>query len=322
VRATFREAGHILGSTGILVEHEGGPSVYYTGDLGRHPYPILEDPDPLPKCDVVISECTYGLRDHEPVQQAERALKDVLERAVRERGKVLVPAFSVGRTQNLVYGYARGRAAGAFPTIPIYVDSPLAAEATQAFAAHPELFDAELRAFRAAGGDPFHPAGVTYLRSVEESKRLNGMPGPYVVISGSGMAEGGRIVHHLKHGLDDPRNTVLFVGYAAPNTLARRLLDGMPIVRIHGRDVAVRARVVRIGAYSAHADRSELLAWLAPAKEWDAEVYLVHGDEEACEGFAETLRRDGHRRVVVPECYAEYRLGAREAAAPPRAFVP
>jgi metallo-beta-lactamase family protein len=308
VRAVFREAGHILGSAGILVEFEGGPRVHFTGDLGRHAYPILKDPDPLPPCDAVISECTYGLREHEPIGDAETTLADVLHRCQSRRGKLFVPAFSVGRTQNFVYAYAQGRLTGKYPSLPIFVDSPLAAEATHAFASHPELFDAELRGFLARGGRPFDPPGVVYTRSVEDSKRLNDKPGPFVVIAGSGMCEGGRIVHHLLHGLPDPANAVLFIGYAAPDTLARRIVDGAKTVRIHGRQVEVNARVERIGAYSAHADRSDLLKFLAPARGWGATVFLVHGDEDACDGFARTLREEGHERVVVPECYAEYAI--------------
>jgi metallo-beta-lactamase family protein len=308
VTALFRDAGHIVGSAGILVEWSGGPRVYFTGDLGRRPYPILKDPEPLPRVDAVISEATYGCREHEPVDVAQETVQRVLKRTLAEGGKVYVPAFSVGRTQNLVYGYARALAAGALPELPVYVDSPLAVEAMKVLRDHPETHDHEMRTFLAAGGRPFDPPGLTYVASVEESKRLNRTPGPMVVIAGSGMCEGGRIVHHLKHGLSDPRNTVLFVGYAAPDTLARRLIDGEPVVRMHGQSVLVRAAVERIGAYSAHADRSELRRFLAPAKAYGASVFLVHGDEDVCLGFAEDLRRNGHGRVEVPETYARYPL--------------
>jgi metallo-beta-lactamase family protein len=236
---------------------------------------------------------------------------------VKERGKVYVPAFTVGRTQNLVYAVARRRAKGEFPEVPVFVDSPLAEEATRVFAGHPDLYDAELSAFAASGGRPFDPAGVQFLSRVEESRLLNDRPGPFVVIAGSGMCEGGRIVHHLRHGLSDPRNTVLFVGYAAPDTLARRILDGAAVVRMHGRDVPVRAAVEHIGALSAHADRKELLRFLEPAKAYGAEVILVHGDEDACLSFAETLRRRGHSRVRVPETYEEVPISKSREAAPP-----
>ena len=315
VRATFRDAGHILGSAGILVEIDDGPTIYFTGDLGRPLYPILRDPRPLPDADIVLSECTYGDRDHEPVEDAETVVAQVLQRAVEKRGKVFVPAFSVGRTQNLVYGLAQRRKAGAIPDLPVFVDSPLARKATQAFVDHPECYDAETRAFIGEGGDPFHPHGVRYVETVEESKELNRRKGPFVVIAGSGMCEGGRILHHLLHGIEDARNTILFVGWAAPNTLARRIMDGQSRVRLLGNSRDVDAAVAQVGAYSAHADRSDLLRFLAPAKKRGATIVLVHGDELTCFQFAGRRCREGFENVLVPETYAAYRL-TREGAAP------
>jgi metallo-beta-lactamase family protein len=311
VRATFRDAGHILGSAGVLLEIDGGPTVYFTGDLGRREYPILRDPEPLPDADVILSECTYGLRDHEPLEDAEATIERVVEHVGRRQGKAFVPAFSVGRTQNLVYGLARRRREGRIPEIPILVDSPLALEATRVFADHPECYDEEVKAFIGAGGDPFEPQGVRYVRTVEESKALNARPGPFLVIAGSGMCEGGRILHHLLHGIEDPRNAVLFAGYAAPATLARRIMDGERRVRILGEGREVKARVEMIGALSAHADRSDLLRFLAPARARNSAIYVVHGDEEACLGFAATLREAGHREVLVPETYARLPLRRR-----------
>ncbi len=162
VQATFRDAGHILGSAGVLLDLDGGLRAYFTGDLGRRLYPILRDPEPLPEVDVVLSECTYGTRDHEPAEAAEELLAEILERAIRDGGRVLVPAFSVGRTQNLIYGYERLRRAGRLPEIPIFVDSPLAEKATEAFAAHPECYDKELNAFMRAGGRPFYPYAMSH----------------------------------------------------------------------------------------------------------------------------------------------------------------
>lgn len=314
VRATFRDAGHILGSAGILVEIDEGPRIYFTGDLGRSLYPILRDPEPLPRVDVILSECTYGERDHEPVEAAEETLQAITGRAIREHGKIYVPAFSVGRTQNLVYGMAMGRANGSLPDIPIFVDSPLARKATRVFVDHPECYDAETKAFIGEGGDPFHPHGVTYVESVAESKELNDRRGPFMVIAGSGMCEGGRIVHHLLRGIEDPRNTVLFVGFSAPSTLARRIVDGRRTVRILGRTRDVNAMVEQIGAYSAHADRSGLLRFLAPAKKWGSRILLVHGDELTCFGFAGRLHAEGHRDVLVPEIYATYQLTRAKGA--------
>lgn len=310
-RATFRDAGHILGSAGVLLRVEDGPTIYFTGDIGRKTYPILRDPQPLPEADVVLSECTYGTRDHEPVDLAEDKLRSILQFAVERGGRVFVPAFSVGRTQNLIYAMARLQDRGAIPEIPIFVDSPLAEKATRVFADHPECFDEEIRAYLARGGQPFYPANVHYLTTREESIALNQRPGPFLVLAGSGMCEGGRIVHHLKHGLESPDNTVLFVGWCAPRTLGRRIVDGQSEVRIFGRAIRVGARVRSLRAYSAHADRTGLLDFLAPAIERRSAIRLVHGDEETALSFAETLRAAGHLDVRVPEVYERLALARR-----------
>lgn len=309
VTATFREAGHILGSAGVLLEVDDGPRIYFTGDLGRRAYPILKDPAPLPRADVILSECTYGTREHGTVEGAEETALRVLRRAVEVGGRVFVPAFSVGRTQNLVYGLARLRMQGLAPDIPVFVDSPLARKATRAFIDHPECYDAEIKAFIGEGGEPFHPEGVRYVESREESKALNGRKGPFVVVAGSGMCEGGRIVHHLLHGIEDERNAILFVGYAAPNTLARRIMDGEKQVRILGQRREVRAQVDRIDAFSAHADGPAIREFLRPAVAWGSTIFLVHGDEDVSLAFADILRSDGHRNVIVPDAFARYRLG-------------
>ncbi len=311
IHATFRDAGHILGSAGVHVEIDDGPSIYFTGDLGRRTYPILRDPEPLPDVDVILSECTYGEREHEPVDLAEHKLREVLERAIERKGKVFIPAFSVGRTQNLIYALAQLRERGAIPEMPVFVDSPLAEKATEAFADHPECYDEEIKAFLADGGKPFYPRWVMYTADREASIRLNSLPGPFVVIAGSGMCEGGRITHHLKHGLDDPDNTVLFVGWCAPNTLGRRIIEGESPVRVLGREVRVRAEVRTLRAYSAHADRTGLLEFLAPAAERGTPIHLVHGDEDTALAFADTLREAGHQDVIVPEAYARYPLVRR-----------
>lgn len=311
IHATFRDAGHILGSAGVLVEIDDGPTIYFTGDLGRRTYPILRDPEPLPDADVILSECTYGEREHEPVDLAEDKLRDVLERAIERQGKVFIPAFSVGRTQNLIYALSRLRKRGAIPEIPVFVDSPLAEKATEAFVAHPECYDAELEAFLADGGKPFYPRWVMYTPDRDASIRLNSLRGPFVVLAGSGMCEGGRIAHHLKHGLADPDNTVLFVGWCAPNTLGRRIMDGASEVRVLGKTVRVRAEVRTLRAYSAHADRTGLLEFLAPAAGRGSSIFLVHGDEDTALAFADTLREAGHGSVTVPEVYARYPLAPR-----------
>ena len=311
VHATFRDAGHILGSAGVLLEIRGGPTVYFTGDLGRRMYPILRDPEPLPDVDVVLSESTYGTREHDPVDLAENKLDAILQRAIERGGKVFIPAFSVGRTQNLVYALAKLRKAGTIPEIPVFVDSPLAGKATEVFAAHRECFDEEILEFLAEGGRPFYPGWLRYIGDRRESMALNDARGPMVILAGSGMCEGGRILHHLLHGLADEDNTVLFVGWCAPYTLGRRIVEKEPQVRILGRSTPVRAHIASLRAYSAHADRPGLLEFLAPARERGSRIFLVHGDEETALAFAQTLRDEGHAEVTVPETYAPYPLRAR-----------
>lgn len=312
-RATFRDAGHILGSAGVLLENEDGPTIYFTGDLGRRMYPILRDPEPLPDVDIVMSECTYGTRDHESVDLAENKLHAVLQRAINRRGKIFVPAFSVGRTQNLIYALAQMRRAGSIPAIPVVVDSPLAEKATRVFAAHPECYDQEILDFLSDGGKPFYPPWLRYTPKRKESIAINTAEGPLVVLAGSGMCEGGRIAHHLLHGAEDENNTILFVGWCAPHTLGRRIVEKQPEVRIFRRTVRVRAHIASLRAYSAHADRSGLLEFLDPARERKSRIVLVHGDEETALSFAGALRARGHVDVSVPETYEPLVLQRRDS---------
>ncbi len=318
IRARFRDAGHIIGSAGVLLTAKDAPSIYFTGDVGRRMYPILKDPEPLPTADVVISECTYGTRDHANARISSDELIEEVRRVFARKGKLLIPAFSVGRTQNIIYAIAQAWHEAKAPRVPVYVDSPLAEKATHVFVGHPDCYDEETESFLSEGGKPFYPKGVRYVESRDESKSLNKKKGPMIIIAGSGMCEAGRIVHHLKHGLDDPRNTVLLVGWCAPHTLGRRLIDGRNPVRVLGRMVDVRARVNKLNAYSAHAGRSDLLNFLAPARRKRSSIYLVHGEESTCMAFSKNLIDEGFRRVVVPETYARYDLapaGATSAAA-------
>jgi len=311
VRATFRDAGHIIGSAGVLLEIDDGLRVYFTGDIGRRMYPILRDPEPLPDADVILSECTYGTRDHPPAEIAQGQLADAIRGIVRSGGKLMIPAFSVGRTQNLIWALAHDWHKGSLPRIPVYVDSPLAEKATDVIVRHPECYDKELEDFMFEGGRPFYPKGVRYVESRDESISLNQKRGPFVVIAGSGMCEGGRIVHHLKHNLADEKNAVLFVGWCAPYTLGRRILEHRSPVRILGKQIPIKAQISKINAYSAHAGRSDLIEFLAPAQEMGASIYLVHGDEDTAIAFADTLRAGGHHSVTIPETYAKYELVSR-----------
>lgn len=308
VLLTFYDAGHILGSAlTVLDVEEGGrrTRLLFTGDLGRRNLPILRDPQVVPAVDVLITESTYGNRDHGTPEEAEARLQEVVQRTYRRGGKVLIPAFAVGRTQEVVYALHRLTEARAIPPLPIYVDSPLAANVTEIFRLHPECYDEETVDFMWMDGhrDPFGFSRLTYVRDVEASKRLNALQEPVVIISASGMCEAGRILHHLKHNVEDPRNTILFVGFQAENTLGRYLVDGREEVKIFGEPHTVRAEVEAIDGYSAHADREELLDYFQ--RLWThggrlEEVFVVHGDDENAQALAQALTAMPVGSVHVP----------------------
>ena len=306
VTATFRDAGHILGSA--LVElrvRENGrqTTLAYSGDLGRPHLPILRDPYPLQNVDYLILESTYGDREHEAPEEAEDRLRRVVLATVGREGKVIIPAFSVGRTQEIVYSLHRLTLARKIPEIPIFVDSPLALNVTEVFRLHPECYDRETNEFIESGDgrDPFGFRRLRYVRSVEESKALNTLREPAVIISASGMCEAGRILHHLKNNVEDPRNTILFVGFQAPETLGRKLVDGWKRVRIFGEEYEVRAAIEVINGYSAHADRSELLDYVREVHKTGLRgVFVVHGDETSSLSLAGALKEMGIQEVRVP----------------------
>jgi len=307
VTLTFHDAGHILGSAFVVLEAANGKGaplrLVFSGDLGRNGRPIIRDPEPCDGADALIIESTYGDRVHEEMKAGEERLLAVVAETVKRGGKVIVPSFAVGRTQELVYSLHRFILDKKLPdTLPVYVDSPLAVEATEVFRLHPEAWDAETGALAAESGgrDPFGFARMRYTRTREESMALNDLKGPAVIISASGMAETGRILHHLKHTIGDERNTVLFVGYQAEHTLGRRLLDGARTAKIFGVEYGVRARVERIDAMSAHADREELLAWLARFSRPPKRTFVVHGEEKAAFAFRDELVARGFPSVEAP----------------------
>ena len=293
--ATFFDAGHILGSAMVMLEGDGR-RLGFTGDLGRPGSPIIRDPEVLPAVDLLLTESTYGDREHVALDEAETRLAAVVTETIRGGGRVLIPAFALGRTQQVIYSLRRHRDAGRVPDIPIYVDSPMAIDATTVYRRHPECFDEDMRG-RVKGRDPFGLKGPRYVRTHTESQALVDSDEPCVVIAASGMAEGGRIRQHLVRRIDDPRSVVLFVGYQAENTLGRRLVDGAAEVRIYGEPYQVKIRVERVDAFSAHADRNELLAWARRVPEI-GRAFCVHGDEAPATALALALSGAGVKTAV------------------------
>jgi len=303
VRATFVEAGHILGSASVVLEcSEGGVTkrLVFSGDVGRWGLPIIRDPAPPHGADVVIMESTYGDRDHPPAEDMRERLAVIVRETAARGGRVLIPAFAVGRTQEIVYDLHALARAKRIPAIPIYIDSPLATEATTVFGMHPEAFD-QTEDLVSTVRDLFRFGLVHYTRDVAESKALNTQRGPMIIISPSGMAEVGRILHHLKNGAPDPRNTILIVGFQAEHTLGRRIVERRPLLKVLGDEVPLRARVEILNGYSAHGDRTELARWLDAVRGSGAAppVWLVHGEPPAQSAFAARLAERGYR-VVSP----------------------
>ena len=300
VTATYTDAGHILGSASVVLEAtESGRTtrLVFSGDVGRSGLAIIRDPQPPERADAVIMESTYGNRDHESIEGAKEHLARVVREAAARGGRVLVPAFAVGRTQELVYDLHELARAGRIPRIPVYVDSPLAIDATTVFEMHPEVFDRTEDLVNAVNRLFRHDL-VTYTRDVADSRALNAMHGPMVIIAASGMAESGRILHHLAHHAADPRTTILVVGFMAEHTLGRRIVERRPHLRIFGDDVPLRASVEILNGYSAHADRTELRAWLDAVKGTSPNlerVFLVHGEPPAQDALAAALDDGGYR---------------------------
>lgn len=308
VRLTFHNAGHILGSAFVALDiHDQATDrslrLVFSGDIGRKGMAILRDPEPLASADIVIMESVYGDRLHDTPAEAREKLKEIVRATARRRGKVIIPAFAVGRTQEIVYALHQLEAAGDIPALPVFVDSPLAVNATEVFRMHPEEWDAEVRTFLQEEGrhNPFEFSRLEYVRDTNRSKQLNYLNEPAVIISASGMAENGRILHHLRNNIEDADNTILFVGFQAENTLGRRILDRVSPVKIFGEEHAVRARVASVDGYSAHADQTELLDW---ARGFDRSrlqhVFVVHGEPSAAFTFADRLRCEAIGEVTVP----------------------
>lgn len=304
VEVTYYDAGHILGSAVVQLDLTEGTQkkiLVFSGDLGRRNMPILRDPETPPEADALIIESTYGDREHAPIEDVDNRLAALINSVCADRGKLIIPAFAVGRTQELVYAISRLIRARRIPGCSVYVDSPLALNVTEIFARHAECYDEEIRAVLHDTGDPFGFHLLEYVRSVEESVELNDRPGPFIVISASGMLEAGRVLHHLKNAIGDPRNVVLIVGYQAEHTLGRRLVEGAHEVKIYGEPHERKARVEVMHEFSAHADKNELVAWVREFKRTPQRAFVVHGEEEQSRPFAQRLREmAGIPEVFVP----------------------
>jgi metallo-beta-lactamase family protein len=299
----FLDAGHILGSAAIdlRVSEEGSHRLVFSGDIGRSGLPIVRNPEPpTGPIDTLVIEATYADRQHDPFDQAESRLGEAVRRTAARGGKLLIPAFAVGRAQELIYSLHRLSRAGRIPEVPIYVDSPLAIDITTVFRMHPEVFDRSER-FIETSSELFDFPLLRYVRDVEASKALDSTNGPAVIIAASGMAESGRILHHLAHGIGDHRNLVLFVGFQAEHTLGRRIEQGQERVRILGQEHDRRAEVETISGYSAHADRNELRAWVRRVGGPIRRAFVVHGEPPALEAMATLLREEGVPDVRVPK---------------------
>ena len=314
VVAELVDAGHILGSASVkldIEEKRHKSRLWFSGDIGRLGLPLVRDPTMPSKADILIMESTYGDKPHREPQAAYDELQTIVTRTINRGGKVIIPAFAVGRTQEIVYCLHRMIDSGDIPRIPVYVDSPLAVNATDIFRAHPECFDEETKEFikndrhKAALGFDL----LTYTRSVEESKALNRWKDPMVINSASRMAEAGRILHHLRHNIENPRNTMLIVSWQAPHTLGRRLAEREKRVKIFGETFERKAEVATIGGVSAHAGQSFLLEYALAVKESVKEIYLVHGEEKPAQTLSEKMVKAGLERPFYPELYRTVEAG-------------
>ncbi len=302
ISVSFVRAGHILGSAMIRVDLRTGPGarrLVFSGDVGRYDAPILPDPAPIGDADYIVVESTYGDRRHDPTPVADQ-LERVMTAAIARGGAIVVPAFAVGRTQALMYDLALLQRARRLPRLPSYLDSPMAINATEVYRAHPEDFDADMRTLLASGRSPLEWGDFHVARTAAESKAINAVPGPVLIISASGMATGGRVLHHLRQRLPDPRSTVLLVGYQAVGTRGRTLEEGARWVRIFGADVPVRAHVETVPRLSAHADADGLLRWLRTASRAPRRLFVVHGEPEPAAAFAGRVSRELGWNVSVP----------------------
>ncbi|HLO45600.1 MAG TPA: MBL fold metallo-hydrolase [Leadbetterella sp.] len=305
VRIEYFNAGHILGSAGILIHlEEAGHTkkIYFTGDIGRPNDKILRSPESFPQVDYLICESTYGDRLHEPEMDMKSHLLDLVHKTcVVKRGKLIIPAFAVDRTQELVFALDQLESEGKLPRIPVYVDSPLAVNATMVMKKHREDFNPDILKYIERDGDAFGFDNLHYITEVEDSKALNESKQPCIIISASGMAEAGRIKHHIANNIENPDNTILMVGYCSPNSLGAQLKTGQPTVKIFGEEKIVKAHVAIMDSFSAHADYSEIIDLLKCQNSEEVKtLFLVHGEYETQKSFKEKLLQEGFKNVIIP----------------------
>jgi metallo-beta-lactamase family protein len=311
VRASFRNAGHILGAAMIdlrLGAGGGERTIVFSGDVGRYGAPLHSDPDPLPRCDILVMEATYGDREHNPKPMGDQ-IRDAVTAAVERRGTILIPSFAVGRAQLVTLLLRQLIQRGEIPEIPIHIDSPMAVDATRIYGEH--LRDPSLDPpGKEDGFSSLVPRNVQFHRSIEDSKNLNQLPGPRIIISASGMLTSGRVLHHLRRLLPDEKNLILLVGFQAAGTRGRAMIDGAKTVRVHGEDVPVRARFLAINGLSAHADRAELLKWVRSQPKPPQTIFVTHAEEKASSAFARLLKSELGVRVIEPELGQRFDLEA------------
>ncbi|HPS02165.1 MAG TPA: MBL fold metallo-hydrolase [Candidatus Sumerlaeota bacterium] len=307
VEAKFHEAGHILGSASIWLDvcHNGNSRrIVFSGDIGRNGLPILRDPEVPSGVDWLLMESTYGSRLHDPIADAKEEMRQVIQRVWDRRGKIVIPSFSVERTQEVIYFLNELNTEGKLPPIRVFVDSPLAVKATEVFRRHSECFDAEMLDLLAENHDILKFPRVKYIQSLEESKGLNGDPDAAIIISASGMCEGGRVVHHLHNTIEDPRNCIMFVGYQAEGTLGRRIVERQSPVRLLGEMHDLRAEVATLNTMSGHADQNDLVAYARQVRDTSPQlrkVFLVHGEDEGLQALRERLEKELNLPVAIPD---------------------
>jgi metallo-beta-lactamase family protein len=303
----FYNAGHILGSSIIVIEAEG-KKIAFSGDLGNSPAPIIGDTEKLHEADYAVVESTYGDRLHEETPMRREVLEDMIEDVVKMKGVLMIPAFAMERTQEMLYEINSLVEQGRIPRVPIFIDSPLAIKLTAVYKKYVHYYDAMTRAAIAGGDAIFNFPGLHMTLTTEESKSINDVPPPKVIIAGSGMSNGGRILHHESRYLSDPNSLILFIGYQARGTLGRQILDGEKTVKIFGEEVVVNCKVKSVPGYSAHADQAQLVAWLYPLRRSIKKLFVTQGESGASEALAQKVRDELAMETAVPEKGESYEL--------------